>query len=272
MQSTIGIFDSGIGGLSVLRHIHAQLPHENLVYLADQAHVPYGSRSADDIRHFSQAITRFLLTVGQANVIVVACHTASAAALVYVRQQFPQVPIVGMEPAVKPAAKATKQGKVGVLATPGTFASERYASLMARFAQNVEVFEEPCFGLVPQIEAGKIATDETEQLLRSYLKPMLAAGIDTLVLGCTHYPFVQPLIKQIVGPEVIIIDPAPAIARQTKHILQREQSLTSNRQPREVQLMTTAMPQPFAHLAHRLLSFPFILQTAVWQDDVLCAV
>ena len=193
----IGIFDSGIGGLSVLRHIRSQLPAADLVYLADQAHVPYGVRTLAEIRHFSQEITRFLLAQGS-DLIVVACNTASGAALTYLRETFPQTPFVGMEPAVKPAARQTRSGMVGVLATVSTFGSPRYAHLMARFARTIQVFEDPCLGLVPLIEAGKVDAMETAVLLRRILTPMLTAGVDTLVLGCTHYPFVQPVIERLV--------------------------------------------------------------------------
>lgn len=263
----IGVFDSGVGGLSVLRHLQAQLPHEQLIYLADQAHVPYGPRSEREIQQFSQAITHFLLA-RSAKLVVVACNTASAAALSWLRQQFPQVPFVGMEPAVKPAAQTTRTGKVGVLATPRTFASERYADLMARFAANVSVWEDPCVGLVPQIEAGAIASAETRALLQTYLTPMLAAGVDTVVLGCTHYPFVLPLIEQIVGSAVSIIDPAPAVARQTSRVLQRRQLLADSSAPGGVRLITTGVPESLARLA-KLLGFEGAVETAVWRQDEL---
>lgn len=263
----IGILDSGVGGLSVLRHIRAQLPHEDLLYVADQAHVPYGSRPLQEIRQFSAGITRFLLSQG-AKVIVVACNAASAAALNTLRRHFPGVPIVGMEPAVKPAAAHTKQGKVGVLATPLTFDSPRYSDLTDRFAQGIELFENPCAGLVGQIEAGLIDTPETEQLLRTFLHPMLAVGIDTLVLGCTHYPFVIPLIEQIVGPAVTIIDPAPAVAHQTKRILQQRSQLAPARAG-HVRLFTTAQAPRLAELVPRLLPFSPPVETAVWRGDIL---
>jgi glutamate racemase len=268
IPNPIAIFDSGVGGLSVLRHVRAQLPRERLLYVADQAHVPYGPRPPRQIRRFSEAITRFLLKQ-QAKLVVVACNAASAAALTHLRHTFPDVPFVGMEPAVKPAAVHTRRGKVGVLATVGTFASQRYADLMARFAQEVELFESPCLGLVEQIEAGHIATPETEQLLQSCLGPMLAAGVDTVVLGCTHYPFVRPLIESIVGPAVTVIDPAPAVARQTKRVLQQRELLSSLDHAGDVRLFTTGEPQPLADLIPRLLACQLALETAVWQGDVL---
>lgn len=213
LPDPIGVFDSGIGGLSILNEVHRQLPVENLLYIADQAHVPYGARSLAEVRAFSEAITRFLLAQG-ARLIVVACNTASAAALHTLRQTFPEVPFVGMEPAVKPAAETTQTGTVGVLATPATFQGALYASVVERFAGGVTLLQDTCPGLVGQIEAGRLNGDETRRILEEALTPMLSAGIDTIVLGCTHYPFVAPLIAEIAGPEVRIIDPSPAVARQ----------------------------------------------------------
>lgn len=218
MERSIGIFDSGVGGLSVLRQVRAQLPGEALIYFADQGHVPYGPRSLEEVRAFSEEITRFLLAQG-ARLIVVACNTASAAALHYLRGKFPDVPFVGMEPAVKPAAEQTRSGVVGVLATPATFQGSLYASVVERFAQGVTVLQDTCPGLVGQIERGALDSVETRAILEKALQPMLEQGIDTVVLGCTHYPFVIPLIRRIVGEAVRVIDPAPAVARQVKRVL-----------------------------------------------------
>jgi glutamate racemase len=215
----IGVFDSGIGGLSVLRAIHKLLPSQPTFFLADQAHVPYGVRTLEQVRSFSEGITRFLIKQG-AELIVVACNTASAAALHHLRNTFPTMPFVGMEPAVKPAAESTKTGVVGVLATPATFQGELYASVVERFARDVKIIQDTCPGLVSQIEKGKLDNVETIQILRNAIVPMLSQNIDTIVLGCTHYPFVIPQIKQIAGAGVRVIDPAPAIARQTARILE----------------------------------------------------
>jgi glutamate racemase len=209
----IGVFDSGIGGLSVANAIYGLLPRESIYYYADTAHVPYGPRSKSEVRGFAEAITNQLLTAG-AKIIVVACNTATGAALDYLRQQWPGIPFVGMEPAVKPAALATRTGKVGVLATQSTITSERYASLMHRYAAGVEVLENPCIGLVPRIEAGHFDHPDTQNLLAEIVRPMLEQGVDTLVLGCTHYPFLAASLRKITGPDIQIIDPAPAVARQ----------------------------------------------------------
>jgi glutamate racemase len=191
------------------------MPNEPLLYLADQAHVPYGPRLLNEVRQFARSITSFLLDQGS-RLIVVACNTASAAALRYLRQVYPDVPFVGMEPAVKPAAEHTRSGVVGVLATPATFQGELYASVVERFGKGVKLLQHTCPGLVTQIENGELDSKETRRILEESLQPMLAQGIDTVVLGCTHYPFVIPLIQQITGPDVRVINPAPAVARQVQ--------------------------------------------------------
>lgn len=253
-DAPIAIFDSGAGGLSVLRAVLAQHPSEDLLYLADQAHVPYGPRPMDEIRQFSKAITRYFLAQG-AKMVVVACNTASAAALHHLRETFPDTPFVGMEPAVKPAAEHTHSGVVGVLATPATFQGKLYASVVERFALDVRLMQNTCTGLVEQIEAGNLMGGETERILRAALEPMLAAGIDpdgintgcidTVVLGCTHYPFVIPQIKQIVGENVRVIDPAPAIARQVGRLLDEHDLLTTNTAPGKTKYLTTGNTAAF---------------------------
>jgi len=203
-----------------MREIAKLLPCEDIIYFADSIHCPYGERSQEEIQYLSQAIVQFLLDQG-AKLIVVACNTASAVALSHLRATF-SVPIVGMEPAVKPAALATRSGKVGVIATQVTFQGELFARLVERFAADVDVYTQVCPGLVERVEAGLLDDAETEALLRAYLRPMLKAGIDSLVLGCTHYPFLRKTIEKITGPGVKIIDPSLAVARQTKWVVERE--------------------------------------------------
>jgi glutamate racemase len=263
-HSPIGILDSGVGGLSVMRHVQTLLPQEDLLYVADQAHVPYGQRPVDEIRHFSEAITRFLLTQ-RAKLVVVACNTASAAALGRLRETFPTLPIVGMEPAVKPGATGTGNGRIGVLATAGTFHSRRYASLMDRFAQSLIVFEDPCNGLVEEIEAGNLETPETERILREALGPMLDGGVDTVVLGCTHYPFVLPLIRRLVGPDVKVIDPAPAVARQVQRVLEQKNFGPDAGLRGRVAAYTTGDTSLFSAAAEKLLDHPLAVYAAVWR-------
>jgi glutamate racemase len=268
----VGVFDSGVGGLSVLRAMRAQLPGERLIFLADQAHVPYGPRSLEEVRQFSEAITRFLLEQG-AKLIVVACNTASAAALHHLRQRFPTVPFVGMEPAVKPAAETTRSGVVGVLATPATFQGALYASVIERFAQGVTILQHTLPGLVQQIERGDLEGKETRRILEEALRPMLARGIDTVVLGCTHYPFVIPLIEEITGPGVRVIDPAPAVARQVERLLRAYDLLRpyipGKDDPAEQRFLTTGSPQALHELLPALLGESGEVEQVVWDAGEL---
>jgi len=265
MAVPIGVFDSGVGGLSVLKAIRQQMPHQPVIYLADQDHVPYGQRSLEEVRAFSEEITRFLLSQG-ACLVVVACNAASAAALHHLRRVFPQVPFVGMEPAVKPAAEQTHTGVVGVLATPATFQGELYASVVERFANGVRLLQDTCPGLVKQIEDGQLDTPPTRAILERALLPMLAEKIDTIVLGCTHYPFVIPLIQEIAGPGVRVIDPAPAVARQAGRLLQAA-GLQAGLQeaPGWVRFYTTAEPSALQGLLPELLGCTAVVRRAGWQ-------
>ena len=246
----IGVFDSGVGGLSVWREIVAQLPDESTLYFADQGHIPYGPRPMLEIRAFSEAITRFLLEQG-CRIIVVACNAASAAALAYLRATFPAVPFVGMEPAVKPAVQTTHAGRVGVMATPATFQGELFASVVERFARSVQLVRQVCPGLVEQVEAGRLDTPDTEALLRKYLEPMMTAGVDTIVLGCTHYPFLAPVIQRIVGPGVSVIDPSPAVARQVRRVMEQRGLLPASGEPRRV-FYTSGDAAAFAETVRQL--------------------
>jgi glutamate racemase len=214
----IAVFDSGVGGLSVWREIVRQLPHEDTLYLADQAHVPYGPRPVDQIRRYCQGIARFFVDEG-CKAIVVACNTASAAALKDLRESFPHLPVIGMEPAVKPAAALTQSKTVAILATPATFQGRLFKATAGRHASDVILINQVCEGLAEIVERGELDGPDTERTLRRFLDPVLAAGADTIVLACTHYPFVLPAIRRIVGEGVEIIDPAPAIARHMGDVL-----------------------------------------------------
>lgn len=250
-KNLVGIFDSGVGGLSVLREIHALLPIQPLFYIGDQAHVPYGKRQAIEIQQFSFAITQYLLQAG-ACLIVVACNTASAAALKYLRATFPQTPFVGMEPAVKPASQQTHNGIVGVLATPATFQGELYATLVEKFAHDVKILTSTLPGLVKEIESGHLDSPKTRSILESAIQPMIAQGADTLVLGCTHFPFVLPLIREIAGPGVNVIDPAPAIARRTRALLQVHHLENTDPAYADIDFATTGNLDVFKHAIRRL--------------------
>jgi glutamate racemase len=225
MQNPIGVFDSGVGGLSVLHDIRAALPHEDLLYVADSGHVPYGSKSQEYIQNRSLTLSRFLLAHG-AKAIVIACNTATAAAASLLRSTF-DVPIVAMEPAVKPAVSATRSGVVGVLATVGTVKSAQLAALLDRFADGVEVVTQGCPGLVEQVEAGDLDGPDTRALVQRYTAPLLQRGADTIVLGCTHYPFLRPLIADVVGSDIALIDTGAAVARQLRRVLDDRDLRTS---------------------------------------------
>lgn len=215
----VGVFDSGVGGLSVWREIARQWPDEHTVYVADQAHVPYGPRDEPELRQFCEAITRFLLSRG-CKAIVVACNTASAAALKPLRERFPHVPILGMEPAVKPAAAITRTGVIGVMATPATFAGKLFRATAGRHASGMRLVTQVCDGLAEQVERGDTDSPATDGMLRRFVEPMLDAGADTIVLACTHYPFALGAIQRIAGDGVTVIDPAPAVARHLGHVLE----------------------------------------------------
>ena len=250
----IGVFDSGVGGLSVWREIVHQLPVENTLYFADQAHVPYGSRSVDEIRDYAKWIADFLLARG-AKLIVVACNTASGAALHYLRETFPETPFVGMEPAVKPAAERTHSGAVGVIATPATFQGDLFRELVQRFAAQVRLETQICPGLVEAVEAGALDTPQTRALLHRYLDPMTARGIDHLVLGCTHYPFLSETIAEIVGSTITLVDPAPAVARQVRRRLDENSLRTNNGQDAHHCFYTTGDHQRLIRMAKTLVGY-----------------
>lgn len=209
----IGIFDSGVGGLTVANAISLLLPDETIFYIGDTARIPYGNKSKDDIEKFSLEMTKFLLDK-DCKAIVIACNTASAYALEAVRNTYRDIPVIAMEPAVKPAIEQSKTGAIGVLATLGTLKSDRYSHLKDKFGQGIQILENPCLGLVDNIEAGKWNDPETILLLETILKPMVVAQVDHIVLGCTHYPIVIPLIANIMGDSVQLVNPAPAIAKQ----------------------------------------------------------
>ncbi len=265
-KKAIGIFDSGVGGLSVLREIHNQIPESPIIYFGDQIHVPYGPRDLEEVYSLSKVITQFLLGLG-AGIIVVACNTASAAALYPLRVEFPEIPFVGMEPAVKPAAEKTHTGNVGVLATPATFQGKLYNSVVERFAKNVKIYQNTCSGLVQEIEKGNFTGIETRKILENALFPMLENKIDSVVLGCTHYPFVIPLIKEIVGSEVTVIDPAPAVAKQTMRILSTiDHSGTENNQNHSI-LLTSGPKKEFQTFVDMIEIKKYEIHQVKWSHD-----
>jgi glutamate racemase len=251
----IGIFDSGVGGLTVLKAIRALLPAEPLAYVADQAHLPYGPRPAAELRAFAEGIAGFLLQRGS-KLLVVACNTASAAALHSLRALHPRLPIAGLEPAVRPAAAASRSGVIGVLATPATLQGALYGAVVRRFAGGLKVLEHPCSGLVEQIEKGELDSQATREILSAAIGPMLAQGADALVLGCTHYPLVIPLIREIAGPQMRILEPAPAVARQVARLLEKRglsAAFAAASPAPPARLYTTGDPARLRSLLPRLL-------------------
>lgn len=237
-EAPIGVFDSGVGGISVLQHIHALLPHEQLLYVADSRYAPYGSKTPQEIQSRCFEIADFLIARG-VKAIVVACNTATAAAIDLMREKY-TMPIIGMEPAVKPAAEASKNGVIGVLATVGTLKSAQFAGLLESYGRNVKVVTQGCVGLVECIERGELRSDNTLNLLNKYCQPLLDEGADTIVLGCTHYPFVKPLIQQIVGENVTLIDTGAAVAKHLQKRLAALDLLTQQYQTGAVRFWTNS--------------------------------
>lgn len=220
----IGVFDSGVGGLSVLRHIQAQLPHEDLMYFADSGFAPYGNKPEQVVAERSLAVARFLIEHG-AKAIVVACNTATVAAIKMLRAHYSEMPIVGVEPGLKPAAALSRNGKIGVMATEVTLAGEKFLLLREQIssASKAHFLLQGCPGLVEQIERGECDTATTDEMLQKFILPLLVLGADTLVLGCTHYPFVRASIERIVRQattrEVVLVDTGDAVARQLARLL-----------------------------------------------------
>lgn len=234
----IGVFDSGIGGLSVLGKIQAQLPSENLIYIADAAYVPYGNKSEQEIRQRSELISRYLIEQHQAKAIVIACNTATAAAVMCLRELL-DVPVIGMEPGLKPAVEQSSSGVVGILATENTLKSEKFNHLVNRFGEQAEVISQPCSGLVERIELGDFCGSETRMLVKQYLTPLLEKGVDSIVLGCTHYPFIKPLIEELAGRSVKVIETGDAVARHLKNRLEQLQLINASIEAGRMSFFTT---------------------------------
>lgn len=276
----IGVFDSGEGGLSVLKEITRLLPEAEYVYYSDNAHCPYGEKSPEYIQDRARAITERLLKEG-ADVIVVACNTATAAAISVLRSEYSDassqevrervqkltgvrhdhICFIGMEPAVKPAALGTRTGVVGVLATAGTLKGSKYLKTKESVDDQVNVFEHVGRGFVELVEEGRLSGSEAEDVVKASLGPLLSAGADIIVLGCTHYPFLLPVLQKVAGPDIRFIDPAPAVARQLVHVLERDGMLSAGEASSalarnasavpsspHVKLLSSGDPEPLHHL------------------------
>ena len=273
----VGIFDSGVGGLSVWREVRRALPSLDTVYVADQAHIPYGPLPPTTVLEFSRRIVQFLERQG-CEIIIVACNTASAAALQVLRAEHPHLEFIGMEPAIKPAAQCSQSGVVVVLATANTLEGKLFQETSRKYAAAVRVLPQPCPGLVEQIERGETDTQATRELLRVFLEQPLLSGADTCVLGCTHYAFVRPILAELLPPQAQIVDSAPAIARRVQRLIQ-DSALSSAAKPEAVipetrkapvhQIWTTGSVAAFASVTTKLLGETVDAHPLRWGPDGL---
>lgn len=252
--SPVGIFDSGVGGLSVLRHVRALLPHEELLYFSDSGFAPYGEKPESAIVARALAIADFFVRL-RVKAIVVACNTATAAAIAALRERYPALQVVGVEPGLKPAAALTRSGTVGVLATAGTLASDKFQRLQQQVgeATQVKFVAQACNGLAHAIEQGNLHSPETAQLVRRYVEPLLAQHADTLVLGCTHYPFVESLVREAAGDDVRIVDTGGPVAQQLQRLLARQALLNASEAGGALSAYTTGSRSTLADAFRKLL-------------------
>ena len=248
---TIGVFDSGVGGLSILDEALQQLPHHNYIYFADSANAPYGDKPPHWIAERSLQICRYLMEQ-DCSAIVVACNTATAEAIATIRSTL-DIPIIGVEPGIKPAAMQSQNGIVGVLATEATLNSDKFNALLATLPEHCQFIKQAGAGLVPLIEAGLIETPEMQALLRSHLKPILDQGADTLVLGCTHYPFLKKMIRAVVGDSMTLIDTSDAVVRQLLRQIHQQGLIVSSKHSPKLSLLSTANADILEAMAERLL-------------------
>ena len=264
-RAPVGIFDSGVGGLSVAREIRERLPSESLLYLADTAFCPYGGRPLDEIRVRSVGAVAELVRHG-VKTVVVACNTATGAALELLRAEF-ALPIIGLEPAVKPAVASSATRRVGVMATAATLQSERFQRLVDAFARNVQLVAQPCPGLVEIVEAGETDTERASVTLRTLLAPFRAAEVDTVVLGCTHYPFLRDAVAAIMGPSVRVVDSGRAVARQLERVLLQHDLMAPEGTP-NIQVLTTGDPAGVSAVVTRLWGSPVPVEHVPLQAGV----
>lgn len=264
-QSSIGVFDSGVGGLSVLAALRRTLPEAALLYCADSAHAPYGERDAAHIAGRSLAVAETLIERG-AVAIVVACNTATAVAIEALRDRWPGLPIVGVEPGIKPAVALTRTGRIGVMATPATLASERYARLARLFEGRCRVVAQPCPGLAGRIESSAVDDPALAADIEAHCAPLREAGVDVVVLGCTHYAFVREAIEAALGPRVTVIDTAEAVANRTAGLC-RDLGFSASG---ETRLMCSGDIAPLARFARAWLPFAFAMEAAPGEGPAAC--
>jgi glutamate racemase len=254
VDAAIGVFDSGVGGLSIAKALNQLLPNEDIIYVADSAHAPYGEKSDVFVAQRCQLIVEFL-SKQQVKLVVVACNTATLGCISQLRQRF-DLPFVGAEPGIKPALAASLTGVIGVLATQSTLDSEKYRTLLERYVGDNQVINQACNGLVEQIEAVDFDSDKTVSLLRKYLEPMLSNRADQIVLGCTHYGFVTPQINALLQGRAQLINTSAAIARQTSHVLKQHNLLTSNTEKGRLSIYSSAYDLGFERTVHALWDTP----------------
>lgn len=251
-SSPIGVFDSGVGGLTVLREVMRQLPHEDVIYLADTARVPYGGRSPEEIIKINEEIIPFLIDYG-AKLIIIACGTSSSIAYPVLKDQYKVMQIGMIEPGSQAAIAATRSGRIGLIATVGTIHSEAYPKMLHSLKEGLHVFSHACPLFVPLIEGGFIEADETKKVVKESLKPLMKDEIDTLILGCTHYPHLAKVIKERVGPNVALVDPAEAVVTDAKTHLRRAGTLKNKTLPAKYEYLVTGSVTQFQDLGSRLL-------------------
>ena len=266
----IGVFDSGVGGLSIVQAIRTHLPDESILYLADSYNCPYGARAADEIRALSVGMTRYLAEAG-CKLVVVACNTVAAVALDYLRYTFRELPFVGIVPPVKPAAQLTHTGVIGVLATPNTLSGQLYHDVVEHFASGAQVVSQTCPDLVGYVEAGELDSPRVRATLRECLEPLLRAGADTIVLGCTHYPFLTPAIRAVVGEGVQLIEPSEAIARRVGNLLTLEQLVNESRAVGRLVCATTGDLAHFRRQIDQLVGGCDAVRQLTWMEAGLLA-
>lgn len=254
-EQPVGVFDSGVGGLTVAREIVRQLPAETIIYYGDTAHVPYGSKTVEQLIIYADAIVNFLMERG-VKAVVDACNTTSAVALGYLRKKY-RLPIVGViEPGIKEALAATRNGRIGVLATEATVASGVHARLAESLAPGAKVFPQPCPRLVPLVEAGIVEGPEAREAVAEYVEPLLRCGIDTLILGCTHYPFLAPVIQEVAGPQVVLVDPAVSTVRELEGILRHYGALRTAHGSQAHSFFVSGAAGDFRRVAQKLIGWP----------------
>lgn len=261
----IGVFDSGAGGFTILSALRKELPHESYIYLGDTAHCPYGTRSEEDITNLSLRACNFLIEQG-VKLIVVACNTASQAALNALRTTYP-IPFVGVVPAVKPAARATRNGHIGIAATNSAVQADYLRQLIEDFASDIQVHVTGCPELVKLVERGELDGPTVETTLHQALQPLLLKNVDVIVLGCTHFPALRPAIERVVGKQVQIIDSGTAIARRTHTVLDSEGlAHPPSPDPSQIQVWCSGNPIPFSRVANQLLGYPVQVRQATYQN------